>query len=121
MFNLPIVLLLAASVAIVAWLVLTWYHADSEPVFGPASRERISFKTVVKNAFHDIVEITRPLWLRLWLNAPFAAVVVLDAVALLQEPLRTALVGNFYGGLAFVALNLIARYGSTPAHPPVAA
>lgn len=118
MQHLPLIL---AVLLLGAWLFVTWYHADDQPVFGPNATGRVTFKTVVKNALHDLIEITRPVWMRVWLNAPFAAVMAVDAVSLMQEDLRNAIFGNFYGGIALVALNLLARYGSTAAHPPVAA
>lgn len=118
--SMVIFLLLLAAAALLVWLFLTWYHADDEPVFGPASRERVTFKTVVRNALHDLQEITRPAWMRLWLNAPFVATMTLDAVTMLHPDLRQALfVDNWIGGGALILLTLLARYGSTPAHAPV--
>lgn len=102
------------------WLFATWYFADDEPMFGRGSTTRVTFKNVLANAVFDIVELLRPIWLRVWLNLPFVAVIALDAVALMQPDMREAIVGNHWGGIALVVLNLVARYGSTPAHAPVA-
>jgi hypothetical protein len=106
--------------ALAAWLVCTWYFADDTPLLAPNQAGRVTFKAVLKNALHDLSELTRPIWLRVWLNAPTFAVIAVDAVSLLQEELRAALFGNFWGGLALVLLNLVARYGATPAHAPIA-
>lgn len=117
-----IVLTAAAAFALIAlgvWLFLTWYFADQQPMLGPAHAGRVTFKQVVQGVLRDIADTTRPLWMRVWLNAPFVAIMALDAVSLMQEPMRNAILGNAWGAGAFIALNLIARYGSTAAHAPV--
>lgn len=42
-------------------LVLTWYHADAYPVFGPAQPDRVTFKRVLQNFLCDVIEIFSPL------------------------------------------------------------
>lgn len=111
--------ILLAAAAVFAWLVATWYFADDEPLFGHASAERITFKQVICNVFCDIAEVTRPAWMWLWLNAPFAAQVAANGVILMDETLRTTVFGHFWGAVALVAANLLARYGSTAAHAPI--
>lgn len=118
--TLLICIAVVALAGVAAWLFFTWYHADDEPVFARDNGNRVTFKIVLQSALRDLAEITRPLWLRAWLNAPFIAVMALDAVSLLQESLRNAIFGNTMGGLALVALNLLARYGATAAHAPIA-
>lgn len=109
-----------AIAAIAGWLVATWYFRDNEPLFGPATPNRVTFKQVVVDALHDAAALTKPIWMRLWLNIPFAAVVAANGVVLMDDQMRAAVFGDFWGGIVMVGAALLIRYGSTPAHPPVA-
>lgn len=108
-------------VAAIGWAVASWYFADETPLFAPKTTAgRVTFVAVIQGFFRDCSEIARPVWMRVWLNAPVAAVVVLDGVSLMQDDMRSAIMANPYMAGAIIGLNLIARYGSTPAHAPVA-
>lgn len=115
-------LAIVGVVVVVGWLVATWYYRDNTPVFAPDNTPgRVTFKQVVVDALHDIAALTRPVWMRLWLNLQFVAVIAVDAVALATPQLREALfIDSPIGGAVLVVLTLVARYGSTPAHPPIA-
>lgn len=120
LFNSPaITLALIVASALAGVLGCAWYYADDEPVMGPDTPERVTFFKLLQRIFRGIGAITRPIWIRVWLNLPFGAVIAVDGVAMLTPELREAIFGNVYGALALVALNLVARYGSTPAHAPV--
>lgn len=79
-----IIIIALAAAAVFAWLACTWYFADAEPVFGKGTPQRVTFKNVIVNALRDVADITRPLWERLWLNAPFVAVVAAQGVILME-------------------------------------
>lgn len=115
-------LIAVAGVVILGWLFATWWFADDQPAFAPGGDRsgRVTFVTVVKNALHDLIQITRPTWMRVWLNLPFCAVMGVDAVSMLQPDAQQAIWHNPYTATALIVLNLVARYGSTPAHAPVA-
>lgn len=115
-----IVLALAAVALALGWLVATWYFADNTPAFAPKSADRITFKVVIKNALHDLAEITRPAWKWVWLNMPFVSVVAANGVILMSDQMRAAVFGDFWGGIVMVGAALLIRYGSTPAHQPIA-
>lgn len=113
--------LACAGVAIAGWAVSTWYFRDDTPLFAPWTPGRVTFVEVLQGFFRDVAEIARPVWTRLWLNLPFVAVMAVDAVAMMTPELRHSLFLDApIGGAALVVLTLLARYGSTPAHPPIA-
>ena len=119
----PVVALIAIGLALGAgWLFAAWYYADPTPVLASGNEPgRVTFFLLLQRIFRGVGALTRPLWMRAWLNLPFGAVMAVDAVSMMQPELREAIFGNLYGGLALIALNLVARYGSTGAHAPVAA
>lgn len=53
---------------VAAWLVATWWCADNEPVFGPKTKDRVTFKRVIRDAMCDLAEIfmalVAPPWVR---------------------------------------------------------
>lgn len=109
-------------VAVIGWAVAAWYYADDTPMLAPRNTPgRVTFLQIVQDFFRDLVATTRPIWLRLWLNIQFVAVLGVDAVALATPEMRDTIMSSPWFAVAFVALNLIARYGSTPAHAPVMA
>lgn len=112
--------LVAAAVGVV-WLLCTWWFADDTPAFGPNDgSRRVTFVDVIQNTLRDVSKITRPLWMRAWLNLPFVAVMGVDAVSMLQPEAQQAIWHNPYTATALIILNLVARYGSTAAHAPIA-
>lgn len=57
----PAMIYVALAFALAAaCLILTWYHADDQPVFGPARPGRVTFKQVLQNFFADVREVLAP-------------------------------------------------------------
>ena len=98
-----LILLLAAIGAGALWLIATWYFADNEPVLGPASDKRVTFRQVLINAIED----ARALFDRLT-NTVAVALVSLNAVVLATPEIKSALLASPWGLAALLGLNLFA-------------
>jgi hypothetical protein len=90
--------------AAIAWLVLTWYHADNGPVFGPDGPERVTFKAVLAGAINDARELFERVT-----NLTAVGLLGLDAVIIQTPEIKAAVLSTPYGIAAVIALNLFTR------------
>jgi hypothetical protein len=94
-------ILIAAAVALVAWLVLTWWNTPTHH----------TFKDVVQHALRDVRDVFRLDHLFAFAtraaNVAFAAVVALDGLIAQTPELKQALIAaGPLGWLAYSAVNL---------------
>lgn len=82
-------ILLLAAAALGLWLLLTWYFADDEPLFGRVSEARVTFKRVLANAIADAREMFDRLT-----NTVFVGVSALAAFVVENDAVRTELMAR---------------------------
>ena len=109
MTNLILTLSLAAAALCAGWLFATWYTADNEPVFGPRTDRRVTFKTVLQNALADVRDVLKLDIAIHWLvkNATALAVFASGLVSMADPTLRQALLDAQWHGLPVGALTLL--------------
>ena len=105
-----LILVLIAAALIAAWLFLTWYHADDEPVFAPASHRRVLFKTVLEGALRDVRDVLQLDVAAKWLvtNTLALAVFASGLLSMAEPTLRQAILNTTWDGVPIGALAMLA-------------
>jgi len=109
MDDLHLTLLALFAAGVFVWLVLTWYFADDEPLFGSHSSRRVTFKAVVQGAMRDLRDVLKldAAWRWLVTNACSLAVVLSGMVSLADPVLRQAVLTATWQGVPIGALALL--------------
>jgi hypothetical protein len=116
----PVAAAFAGAGVLIFCLGSTWYFADDEPVLGPKTDTRVTFKTVLLNFFADVAELAhlKQLWglaKRHWqfwspwlTNTILQVVVAFDAFLVTQPAIMDAIQETRWGWLIIFALHFVA-------------
>ncbi len=106
----------AVGVAVACWLGLTWYHADDEPVFGPRSDRRVTFRDVLIGALRDVRDLFGLDKVWAWAVRTYefcgaqlgALLLTLDAYIAATPELKQVVMATPYGLPILLAVNFFA-------------